>query len=105
MRGLYLIDHFIMSNSIRARITDAKRVETGVDSDHSAIKLKMHLKVSLKCKKKYKAPRKIVPDWDLLQQPKNALTFQAEKEHTAPSPKHQKQQYHDAPATMKTGSK
>jgi hypothetical protein len=59
---------------------DAKRVKTGVNSDHSAIKLKLRLKVSLKCKKKqkHKAPRKIVPDWDLLKQPENALGLQTE---------------------------
>jgi exonuclease III len=78
MRGLYQIDHFITSNAIRARITDARRVETGVDSDHSAIKLKLRLVVSSKCKKKSKAPKKIIPDWDLLKQPKKELAFQAE---------------------------
>jgi hypothetical protein len=78
MKGLYQIDHFITSNSIWPRITETKRVETGVDLAHSANKLKMCLKVSLKCQKKYKAPRKIIPDWDLLKDSKIALAFRAE---------------------------
>jgi exonuclease III len=71
MRCLSQIDHFITSNSLWARITDAKRVGTGVDSDHSARNLKLRLVVSSKCKKKSKASQKIIPDWDLLKQPKN----------------------------------
>jgi hypothetical protein len=78
MRGMYQIDHFLTSNSIRKRITDAKRVESRVDSDHSAIKLKLCLKVKSQCKKKYKAPKKIAPDWDLLKDPKNVHAFRAE---------------------------
>jgi hypothetical protein len=69
MNSLYQIDHFITTNLIRTRITNARRVETGVDSDHAAIKLKLRLKVSLPSKNKYKMPRKIVPDWDLLKEP------------------------------------
>jgi hypothetical protein len=68
-----------MSNSVRARVTNAKIVKTGVDSNHSTIKLKLCLKVSLKCKKKHRTSRKIVPDWDRLKkQPDNVLAFQAE---------------------------
>jgi hypothetical protein len=78
MRGLYQIDHFITSNSIGARIMDTKRVEKGEDSDHSTIKLKLCIKVSLEYKKKYKVPRKTVPDWDLLKEPKHVLAFQIE---------------------------
>jgi hypothetical protein len=78
INGLYQIELCIRSNSIRSRVTDARTVETGVDSDHFAIKLKLRLKVSLKSKKKYKMPRKIVPDWDLLKEPENVHAFQLE---------------------------
>jgi hypothetical protein len=67
MRGLYQIDqHFLMSPHVKfhpGKNHGCKGVETGrFHPDHSTIKLKLCLKVSLKCKKKYKPPRKIGPD-------------------------------------------